>query len=121
MQSALIFIVGTIMVLSCFAHGILGWKAVGGALQAAGTPADLLTGVAVSWFLGSAAMGTFGAIVILGGMRFRKGDRSAMAMLRIIAAAYIVYGIGAYIATGYETHFLMLFIVPGLLLAAGSR
>ena len=44
-----------------------------------------------------------------------------MTMLRIIAAAYVIYGVGAYVASGFETHFLMLFIAPGLILAVGSR
>jgi hypothetical protein len=121
MRNALVFLSGALMVLSCFAHAIFGWQAVGGALRAAGTPPDLLTGVAVSWYLGSAAMAAFGAIAIVGGLRLRTGDRSGLMMMRIVAAVYVAYGMGAYIGTGFEVHFLMLFVVPGLMLAVGSR
>jgi hypothetical protein len=117
MRSALVLVGGAILVLSFFAHAIFGWKAVGGALRAAGTPGELMTDVAAVWFLSNTAMAAFGLVTIVSGLRLRRGDRSGVAALRILGVAYALYGAAAFVLTGYNPHFFLLFVLPGCLLA----
>ena len=49
-----------LIILSSTAHSLLGWKALGAQLTAAGAPADLIGGLRIGWQFGGAAMLTFG-------------------------------------------------------------
>jgi hypothetical protein len=114
----LVFLVGLILVLSSGVHGILGWKMVHQALLDAGTPVDLVDTVRLGWHFGSVSMAAFGVIVILAW----SGMRAAAWPLRpglVIAAAYVLFGVAATIASGFSLHFIFLFALPGLLLLVG--
>lgn len=113
----LVLLVGLLLILSCGAHGILGWKMVRQALVDAGTPIDVVDTVRLGWHFGSVSMAAFGIIVLLAwsGMRGRPWPlRPGI----VIACTYILFGIVAAIAS-LSLHFVFLFVIPGVLLLAG--
>lgn len=114
MRHVLILGAGVLMLLSAGAHAGLGLPMMRGALQNVHAGADLVAGFSTGWLLGSVGMATFGLIVIVSALRLRRHDLSGLVPIRIIAAAYLVFGIGAYVALNFESHFLG-FIGIGLL------
>ncbi len=82
-----------------------------------GTPSELRIDVAAVWFFSSVSMGAFGLASLVAGHRLRRGDRSGVTVLRIIGVAYVLYGAAAFVLTGYNPHFLIMFVLPGSLLA----
>jgi len=60
-----------------------------------------------------------GAILVLSFFAHASlGWRIVGGALRIIGTAYALYGAAAFVLTGFNPHFLLLFILPGCLLAA---
>jgi hypothetical protein len=114
MTHILAIVAGAFMLLSALAHGLLGWPVMRGELAKLGAPADLVGGLAAGWLFGSAAMATFGVTVILAALRLRRGDRSGAFALRAIAACYVVFGLAAFVARGFEPFFLN-FVAAGAL------
>jgi hypothetical protein len=113
MRPVLVLGLGTVLVFSAFAHAFLGWPAMRASLDAAGAPSELRDGLGVGWLFGSAAMATFGTIVLTAGNRLRRGDASGIATVRWIAICYLAFGLWAYVARGLAPHFLF-FIAVGL-------
>ena len=105
------------MIVSAFAHGLIGWPAVRAELARVQVPADLVGVVAAGWLFGSAAMAGFGIVVIVAAVRLRGGDCSGVFALRAIGACYFVFGLIAFVAQGYEWFFLN-FVAAGLLAGA---
>ena len=110
---------GVLLVLSGAAHSLLGWKQLGLALAAAQAPPDLITGLSIGWHFAGVAMLVFGCIVVgtfLDAMRNRPVSFRPVAL---IALAYVLFGIWALTVSDLNPFFLV-FIVPGLMLAAAS-
>jgi len=61
----------------------------------------------------------FGLIVIVSFWRRMKGSPFAWFPSTIIGATYLIFGTGAFLATKMDPFFLV-FIVPGILVLAGS-
>jgi len=59
-------------------------------------------------------MATFGLIVVTSGLKLRRGDRSGVAPVRLVAACYFLFGLSAFIALDLSPHFAG-FMVIGLL------
>jgi len=114
MRSYAVLLAGALMMLSAAAHGALGWPAMKAELDRVGAGADLAGGLAAGWYFGSVAMAGFGVIVLLGGLRLRKGDPSGTASILAVAACYVSFGLAAYILLEFNPHFL-LFVATGLL------
>ena len=108
--------VALLLLLSSGAHGVLGWRMVSAALQAIAAPSDLSKTVAIGWFLGSAAMVAFGLVTLLAWTRARRRDGSGLQAATIVAAVYLLFGLGAFLYAGFNPHFLLLFMIPGGLL-----
>ena len=106
MRSFLVLLAGGLMVLSSIAHSVLGWPAQRSELRNAGAQEDLIGGLAVGWHFGSAAMLTFGAIVLVGGLKLRKGDLSGVVPVQIIAACYVLFGLAALFYQKLNPHFV---------------
>lgn len=60
----LLLVTGILLILSAGAHALLGWPMVRGALQDFRVEDGLVQGVGIGWLYGSAAMLTFGALVL---------------------------------------------------------
>jgi len=102
------------MVLSAGAHGALGWPGLATALHEVNAPPDLVTSLAIGWYLGMAAMLAFGLIVFVAGRRLWQGDHTAATYVWPIAAVYLLFGLGALFATAFNP-FFMLFVGTGVL------
>jgi hypothetical protein len=117
---AIVGIVGGIMLLlSAGAHSVLGWKSLGGALAAAGVPADLLQGVKIGWQFGGACMVVFGAIALNFFVHRLRGARDPGWPVLLIGAGYLLFGLWALVVSGFDPFFAV-FIVPALLLIVAS-
>jgi hypothetical protein len=114
MRGLVVQFAGVVMVLSAVAHGPLGWRSLGAELARVGVPADLSGALAVGWWFGSAMMLACGGIALVAGARLRRGDRSGVVPVLIVAAAYVGFGAAAYVARDFAP-FFFLFIVTGLL------
>lgn len=107
------------MLLSSGAHSLLGWPVMRARLVAAGAPADLTLGLGVGWVFGGVCMLTFSLILLWTFRRAWRGLDVSLVPVRLIAAAYAAFGIGAMVASGGNP-FYFVFIVPGLLLFVAS-
>ena len=110
---------GVLLILSSAAHSLLGWQQLGRALAAAGTPADLITGLAIGWHFAGVAMLTFGCIVIATFLDMMRRRPVSLRPVALIAAAYLLFGVWALGVSDLNPFFLV-FIVPGVMLAAVS-
>ena len=117
----LMIAVAALLLLSSGAHGVLGWKMLHAALVTAAAPDDIVRTVAIGWFLGSAAMVAFGLVVLVAWRRSRRRDGSGLHAAAIVAAVYFLFGLGAFLYSGFNTHFLLLFMVPAGLLGWAVR
>jgi len=115
------FVVAALLLLSSGAHGVLGWKMLHAALVDIAAPPDIVRTVAIGWFLGSAAMVAFGLVVLSAWRRARRGDGSGLQAAAIVAAVYLLFGLGAFLFSGFNTHFLLLFMIPAGLLGWAVR
>ena len=109
---------GALMIGSSAAHSFLGWPQLRESLTRAQTPPDLITGLAVAWHFGGAAMLVFGAIVTWLFVDVLKRRPVSFVPAWLIAFLYVLFGCGALLITGNT--FFVVFIVPGVLLAAAS-
>jgi len=114
MKSFLVLLAGALMVISSAAHAFLGWPPLRGELRTAGLAGNLIGALAVGWYFGSVSMLAFGAITLRSGRLLRKGDRSGVAPVRMIAASYLIFGLAAFLSRNFNPHFLV-FIFTGLL------
>ena len=114
MRGILVLLAGAAMALSSAAHSLGGWPPLRSALETAGAPQALEQALATGWYFGSVSMLTFGVILILCGLRMKRGDASLVAASRAIAACYVVFGVAAFLTHHFNPHFLA-FIIPGLL------
>jgi len=114
MRFYLLLLAGILMLLSALAHGLLGWPAMRGELDRVGAGTDLAGALAAGWFWGSAAMTAFGLLTVVCALRFRRGDPSGRTPLLIVSACYVLFGLAATLARGFNPHFL-LFLATGLL------
>jgi hypothetical protein len=112
-------IAGALMAVSSAAHSLLGWKALSGALTAAQAPADLIQALELGWHFGGIAMLAFGCIVVAVFWRRRKGVPVSLMPAIVIGTTYVVFGLGAFVASGYDP-FFMIFVVPGLFVLIAS-
>jgi len=103
------------MILSSGAHSFLAWPALRGQLASAGVSSDLQAGLAVGWHFGGAAMLAFG-VIVLGIFGARSEPRPSRTPALVISILYIVFGAGA-LAINRDVFFLMVFVIPGSLLA----
>ncbi|GDX82861.1 hypothetical protein LBMAG42_46720 [Deltaproteobacteria bacterium] len=109
-----------LLALSAFGHSVIGWSVLAPEVKAAGADDEMLTTLAISWRLGGAAMLIFSALVVDTLRRHRRDARVSLAPLVIIGAGYCLYGAWAFVTSGMEPFFFVLFVVPGAVLAASG-
>ncbi len=106
--------------LSAFAHSVLGGSAMRQEMAKAQVPSDLATSLTMGWYLGGAAQLVFGAIVL---WTFGNAYRSrpvALIPSRMIALGYLAFGLVAFVLSGSEAFFLIMFATPGVLLGLAA-
>ena len=110
---------GVLLVLSSGAHSFLGWRAMTEQLAAVGAPDDLVTGLAIGWHFAGMSIFLFGVMVIMTFVARLRGLPASLAIPRLIAIGYTVFGLGAYKASG-NNFFMTVFVVPGVLTSLAS-
>lgn len=105
-------------VLSAVAHSILGWAALEPEVQALGADAELVEAIGIAWRLGGAAMLIFAGLCAHTLIQRRRSPAAPLTPLVIVGGGYAAYGAWAVAVSGGEAFFAVLFLVPGLLLAA---
>ena len=110
---------GVLLVLSSAAHVLLGWKQLGIELAKTQAPLNLVSGLSIGWHFAGVAMLAFGCIVLFTFVEALRGRPVSFRPVGFIALVYIVFGIWALSVSNLDPFFLV-FIVPGLLLAAAS-
>jgi hypothetical protein len=113
-RTVVLLVAGILMVLASFAHALAGWPHFATELEAAGAPADLLAPLSIGWHWGSAAMATFGLIVVIAAWKRWRGDRSGGYAVKLVSACWMVFGLATLVKFGFSGHFVG-FIVLGAL------
>jgi hypothetical protein len=106
---------GLLLLVGAFVHAFAGWPPLRGALESHGCTPGLVGVVAAAWTFGSVAMLTFGFLVLCDGMRLRRGARVSVASAPAIAAAYLCFGVVAWLLRDLDPHFLA-FVLAGLVI-----
>ena len=116
-------IAAILIILSSAAHSLLGWKALGAQLAAAGAAKDLIGGLRIGWQFGGAAMLTFGLVAGMIFFHRLRGEDVPTFPAFWTALLYVVFGAWALVVSGFEPFFVGVFLVPGamLLFAAWPR
>lgn len=115
----LLLVTGILLILSAGAHAFLGWPMLRGELQKSRVDDGLIQGVGIGWLYGSAAMLTFGALVLTAWWWTRTGRIVAATVSALISLLYLGFGTWALLESGFEPHFIG-FVVIGLLLGLAS-
>jgi hypothetical protein len=110
-------LVGSLLLLSSPAHAFLGWPPIRDRLAQGGVAGDLIAAIAIGWYFGSVAMAAFGVIVFLTWLEQRGKATVGRFVAGTVAVAYLSFGAAAYLSRSYNPHFLVAFLVPGVLLA----
>mgnify|MGYP003576475908 CR=1 FL=1 len=111
-------IAGVIVILSSFAHSILGWRQLGSDLTNASVSDELILGLEIGWHFAGVAMLAFGVIAIAAFTKVLRGERLAVLPIGIIAITYLVFGVYALLIS--KNPFFFIFIIPGAMLALGA-
>ena len=119
LRIALGLLAGVLMILSSAAHSLLGWTQLRVALVATQAPPDLIKGLSIGWHFAGMAMFAFGCIVLLTFVDAIRRRPVSFRPVGFIALVYMLFGIWALRASNLDPFFLV-FVVPGLLLAAAS-
>ena len=114
------FVAGSVFILSSAAHSLLGWKRLSAALVASRAPADLIAGLGVGWHFAGAAMFVFGCTVLWLFSARRRRRELSLRPAQLIAVLYIVFGCWAFVISNMDPFFLLIFIVPGMMLAVAA-
>jgi len=115
MRIVLGFVLAAFLIVSSFMHSVLGWRSLSGQLRGAHAPEELIAHLALGWHLCSAAMFTFGVILIFLYAKFLRDRATPLWVAQSIALFYVGYGIWAQVQS-HNSFFAVMFIVPGLLL-----
>ena len=118
-KSILGLVAGVILLLSAFAHALLGWKAMSEQLAQTNAPPDLVRGLQVGWVFGGVIMLVFGILCIATFLKRFRGQPVSTFAPALISIAYLAFGAWAMVTTGGDP-FFMIFIVPAVLLAIAS-
>jgi len=92
----------------------MGWPQAAAMLQPFALPEDLLAGLAVGWYFGSACMLCFAGITAQATWRVRRGMSTPA--LWPLGLLYLAFGTAAFVLRNMDPHFL-LFILTGALTA----
>ncbi len=118
MGRVLTIVGGVLLVLSAVPHALLGWPPAAEQLLAAGVEAELIGGLALGWYFGSAAMLALGGAVLLSAP-YVSAHHLVWRVPCCIGAVYLSFGVGALLSRSLDPHFL-LWVVIGALLVIGS-
>jgi hypothetical protein len=111
---------GVILVGSAAAHSLLGWPAMRGQLERAGAAPDLVTGLSIGWNFAGLAILLFGILALWQFGAALRGRAVSLQPLALVGVAYAAFGVWALVVARMNPFFLMVFVVPGILLAIAA-
>lgn len=115
---SVLFFAGFAVFATAFLHGILGGGAMLAELEAGGISADVRGAIAISTAAGSLCWAMLGVIVLLAGVRLRRGDGSLWLPAFAIGVLWIGFGLVALVVRGFRPHFLVFIVMGGLLVGS---
>ena len=107
-----------VILLSSFAHTILGWKSLQPRIAATGAPADLIVGLRIGWQWGGVAMLGFG--IICGAIFVHRLRGQSVSSFPAVVTGLLYIAFGAFALNLSGNPFFAVFIVPGVLLLFAS-
>jgi hypothetical protein len=119
LRNVLGLIVGVFLVVSAWAHSIMGWRALSAELARTNPPAELVTGLEIGWKWGGAAMLVFGVITTAIFLKRLRGEPLPTTGPALVSVAYIGFGAWALMHSNFDP-FFFIYIVPGVLLGLAS-
>ena len=111
---------GVILVGSAAAHSLLGWPAMRAGLRSAGAAPDLVTGLSIGWHFAGLAILLFGVLALWQFGAALRGHAVSLRPLVLVGVAYAAFGVWALVVGQMNPFFLMVFVVPGVLLAIAA-
>lgn len=105
---------GILLLAASAAHAFLGWPIFAAALAKLSADPHVTGGLQMGWHWGSVTMLGCGLIVLLAAIARLRGRGFDPVPSRIVAGCLLAFGVGAFVARDFNTHFL-LFVVLGAL------
>jgi hypothetical protein len=115
------FVVGVLMLLSAAAHGFMGWPVLSAELARTTAPPDLVAGLGIGWWFGSAAMAAFAAIVLHLAWQLWRGRPASLVPAVAIGVAYLTFGAAAIAHHGASPPMVSFVVLGALLLGIAAR
>jgi hypothetical protein len=100
-------------------HALLGWPALSAPLRDAGVAPDVVAGLRVAWYFGSAAMVAMGGVVVTLAPRVAS-QRPARNAVSLVGLFYLVVGAAATVYRSPKPQF-GLFVAVGLLIVVAAQ
>jgi hypothetical protein len=111
---------GLMILGSSFGHSIAGWRAIHGQLEQARVPADLVKGLHIGWQFAGGAMFVVGILILWTYVDALRGRPVSFRVPYLVSLFYLLFGMWSFRAAG-DLFFLIVFVLPGVLLAAAAR
>jgi hypothetical protein len=108
------------VLLAAVPHALLGWPAIAAELRSAGVDPELVAGLAVGWWFGSAAMAALGIVVLVAAPEVARSAWAFRAVLAV-GTCYLVFGLAALAYRFPHLHFLGFVALGAWILAAAVR
>lgn len=107
-----------LILLSAPAHSLGGWPELEAQLAGVNAPADLVRALQIGWHFAGVAMAAFGLILLVLFRSRAQGTAGTVIPAWTIGGLYLLFGITAFAASGFDPFFFV-FIVPGGLVLIG--
>lgn len=109
---------GLFMLLSAPAHSLGGWSELQAELVGIHASPDLVLALRIGWHFAGLAMAGFGLILLHHFVSRARGGVGTVVPVWTIGGLYLLFGVSALAASGFDPFFLV-FIVPGGLVLIG--
>jgi hypothetical protein len=118
MRRAVVFVCGFLIAVAAIPHALLGWPGAAEDLRKLSASEDVVRGLAIGWWFGSASFVAMGIAVLLAWRELPANPR-AWQIAFAIGAVLAVFGAGALAYSGGNPHFLG-FLGLGAILAVAA-
>lgn len=120
MRRAVVFVCGFLITVAAVPHALLGWPEAAEELRKLSAGDDVVRGLAIGWWFGSASFVAMGIAVLLA-WRELPTNPLAWQIAFTIGAVLAVFGAGALAHSGGSPHFLGFLGLGGILAVAAWR
>jgi len=117
-RAAILFVAGALILLAAIAQGMIFVPHVREDMLEIGMRPTLFRAISLVLYFSVVAMFAFAALVLTGALSLMKGQVPSIAPLLVVAAIYLIFGLGAFFRVAHDVHFLG-YAMIGLLVAMG--